>query len=79
MRKTNLARLPARRPEGIFVSDFEQGEIGPDVAATFVHHTDFDFNLEIVVTQPTSLIQVASIAAVPEPSTWAMTLLQPPK
>jgi bifunctional non-homologous end joining protein LigD len=30
-RKTNLARLLARRPEGIFVSDFEQGEIGPDL------------------------------------------------
>jgi bifunctional non-homologous end joining protein LigD len=31
MRKTNLARLLARRPEGIFVSDFEQGEIGPEL------------------------------------------------
>jgi bifunctional non-homologous end joining protein LigD len=31
MRKTNLARLLARRAEGIFVSDFEQGEIGPDL------------------------------------------------
>jgi ATP-dependent DNA ligase len=31
LRKTNLARLLARRPEGIFVSDFEQGEIGPDL------------------------------------------------
>jgi bifunctional non-homologous end joining protein LigD len=31
MRKTNLARLLARRPEGIFVSDFEQGEIGSDL------------------------------------------------
>jgi bifunctional non-homologous end joining protein LigD len=31
MRKTNLARILARRPEGIFVSDFEQGEIGPDL------------------------------------------------
>jgi ATP-dependent DNA ligase len=31
MRKTNLARLLARRPEGIFVSEFEQGEIGPDL------------------------------------------------
>jgi bifunctional non-homologous end joining protein LigD len=31
MRKTNLARLLARRPEGIFVSDFEQSEIGPDL------------------------------------------------
>jgi bifunctional non-homologous end joining protein LigD len=29
LRKTNLARLLARRPEGIFVNDFEQGEIGP--------------------------------------------------
>jgi ATP-dependent DNA ligase len=27
MRKTNLAR----RPDGIFASDFEQGEIGPDL------------------------------------------------
>ncbi len=26
---TALARLLARRPEGIFVSDFEQGEFGP--------------------------------------------------
>src|SRR5438552_16290760 len=31
MRKTNLAGLLARRPEGIFVSDFEQGEIGPEL------------------------------------------------
>src|SRR5215471_6495279 len=29
MRKANLARLLARRPEGIFISEFEQGEIGP--------------------------------------------------
>ncbi len=31
MRKANLQRLLARRPEGIFVSEFEQGEIGPDL------------------------------------------------
>jgi hypothetical protein len=31
MRKANLVRLLARRPDGIFVSDFEQGEIGPDL------------------------------------------------
>ena len=31
MRKTNLARLLARRPEGIFINPFEQGEIGPDL------------------------------------------------
>jgi bifunctional non-homologous end joining protein LigD len=28
MRKTNLARLLARRPDGIFVAPFERGEIG---------------------------------------------------
>jgi ATP-dependent DNA ligase len=31
MRKASLARLLARRPDGIFLSDFEQGEIGPDL------------------------------------------------
>jgi bifunctional non-homologous end joining protein LigD len=31
MRKTNLQRLLARRPDGIFLSDFEQGEIGPEL------------------------------------------------
>ena len=31
MRKTNLARLLARQPEGIFAAPFEQGEIGPDL------------------------------------------------
>jgi bifunctional non-homologous end joining protein LigD len=31
MRKTNLARLLARRTEGIFVAPYEQGEIGPDL------------------------------------------------
>jgi bifunctional non-homologous end joining protein LigD len=31
MRKTNLARLLARRPDGIFVAPFGLGEIGPDL------------------------------------------------
>ncbi|MBR0875311.1 DNA ligase [Bradyrhizobium tropiciagri] len=31
MRKVHLQRLLARRPEGIFASDYEQGEIGPDL------------------------------------------------
>ena len=31
LRKTNLARLVARRPEGIFVAPFEQGEIGVEL------------------------------------------------
>jgi bifunctional non-homologous end joining protein LigD len=31
MRKTNLSRLFARRVDGIFLSDFEQGGIGPDL------------------------------------------------
>lgn len=29
LRKNNLARLLARRTNGIFLSDFERGEIGP--------------------------------------------------
>jgi bifunctional non-homologous end joining protein LigD len=32
MRKTNLARLLARRPDGIFVAPYEQGKIGPDLS-----------------------------------------------
>jgi len=31
MRKANLSRLLARRVDRIFLSDFEQGEIGPDL------------------------------------------------
>ena len=31
MRKRKLARLLARRPDGIFLSEFEQGEIDPDL------------------------------------------------
>ena len=31
LRKANLQRLLARRPDGIFLSDFEEGEIGPDL------------------------------------------------
>jgi bifunctional non-homologous end joining protein LigD len=31
LRKTNLERLLARRPEGVFVNPFERGEIGPEL------------------------------------------------
>jgi ATP-dependent DNA ligase len=31
MRKLKLARLLRRRPNGIFLAQFEQGEIGPDL------------------------------------------------
>jgi len=31
MRKTNLDRLLARRPDGIFTDTFERGAIGPDL------------------------------------------------
>jgi bifunctional non-homologous end joining protein LigD len=31
LRKSNLARLLARRPDGIFVAPFETGEIEPDL------------------------------------------------
>jgi bifunctional non-homologous end joining protein LigD len=30
-KRRNLARLLARRPDGVFVAPFEQGEIGPDL------------------------------------------------
>jgi ATP-dependent DNA ligase len=33
MRKANLERLLARRPEGIFINPFERGEIGSDLFA----------------------------------------------
>jgi bifunctional non-homologous end joining protein LigD len=33
MRKTNLARLLAHRPDGIFAAPYEAGEIGPDLLA----------------------------------------------
>ena len=35
MRKANLARLLARRVDGIHLADFEQGEIGPDLFGRF--------------------------------------------
>lgn len=31
MRKANLERLLARRPEGVFVNPVERGELGPDL------------------------------------------------
>jgi bifunctional non-homologous end joining protein LigD len=31
VRKTNLERLLARRPEGVFINPFECGELGPDL------------------------------------------------
>jgi bifunctional non-homologous end joining protein LigD len=47
MRKTNLARLLDRRPDGIFVAPFEQGEIGPDLfraACRMVRETASSFD-----------------------------------
>ena len=38
MRKQNLAQLLARRPDGIFVAPFEQGEIGPDTVSRRLQH-----------------------------------------
>jgi bifunctional non-homologous end joining protein LigD len=37
MRKTNLERLLARRPEGVFVNPFERGELGPDLFRAACH------------------------------------------
>ena len=41
LRKNNLARLLNRRPDGIFISSFEQGDIGPDL-----FRKACEFNLE---------------------------------
>jgi ATP-dependent DNA ligase len=46
MRKANLARLLARRPEGIFLSPFEQGEIGP-----YLFRKACEFGLEGLVSK----------------------------
>jgi ATP-dependent DNA ligase len=46
LRKSNLARLLARRPEGIFLADYEQGEIGPDP-----FRKACEFNLERLVSK----------------------------
>jgi bifunctional non-homologous end joining protein LigD len=46
LRKTNLARLLARRPDGIFVAPYEAGEIGPDL-----FRKACDFGLEGLVSK----------------------------
>jgi bifunctional non-homologous end joining protein LigD len=46
MRKANLARLLARRPDGIFMSEFEPGEIGPDL-----FHKAGEFGFEGLVSK----------------------------
>jgi bifunctional non-homologous end joining protein LigD len=46
MRKPNLDRLLARRPDGIFIAPFEQGEIGPDL-----FRAACDMNLEGMVSK----------------------------
>jgi bifunctional non-homologous end joining protein LigD len=46
MRKTNLARLLVRRPDGIFVADFVQAEIGPDL-----YRKACEFRLEGIVSK----------------------------
>jgi bifunctional non-homologous end joining protein LigD len=38
LRKTNLARLLVRQPEGIFISDFEQGAVQPTQARKTRRH-----------------------------------------
>ena len=53
MRKANLARLLARRPDGIFVSDFEQGEIGPDL---FRKACEFGFEGLVSSIDPIALV-----------------------
>jgi ATP-dependent DNA ligase len=38
LRKNNLARLLARRPDGIFGAPYEQGEIGPETVLGGLQH-----------------------------------------
>jgi bifunctional non-homologous end joining protein LigD len=45
-RKARLAKLLAKRPEGIFVAPLEQGEIGPDL-----FRKACEFNLEGMVSK----------------------------
>ncbi len=46
LRKTNLQQLLTRRPDGIFIAPFEQGEIGPDL-----FRKACDFGLEGLVSK----------------------------
>ena len=52
MRKTNLERLLARRPEGIFASPFERGKlkgwgliVGRDAGIAVFHGLNYDHDL----------------------------------
>jgi ATP-dependent DNA ligase len=63
LRKNNLARLLARRPDGIFISTFEQGEIGPDL-----FRKACEFGLEgLVSKRGTALRPVAELDQGQEP------------
>ena len=69
MRKTNLARLLARRSEGIFIAPFEQGEIGPDL-----FRKACEFGLEGLVSKrresalPTRTLAALGEGEEPQPS-----------
>jgi bifunctional non-homologous end joining protein LigD len=64
LRKTNLARLLARRVDGIFLSDFEQGEIGPDL---FRHACAMGLESIVSKRMPLSQRAVEDAAQVEEP------------
>ena len=48
MRKTNLDKLLARRPEGVIVNPFERGEIGPDLFRAACRMRDLPFPTDTV-------------------------------
>ena len=58
MRKASLSRLLARRVDGIFLSDFEQREIGPDLFrhACRMGWRDWSANTARAVTEAAGLV-----------------------
>jgi bifunctional non-homologous end joining protein LigD len=63
MRKTNLARLLARRPEGIFIAPFEQGEIGPDL---FRKACEFGLALQLPICFAMRTLSGGLVSSAPE-------------
>ena len=67
MRKASLSRLLARRVDGIFLSDFEQREIGPDLVrhACRMGWRDWSANTARTVTEAAGLVAGSRYRAYP--------------
>jgi hypothetical protein len=65
LRKANLPRLLARRVDGIFIAESEQGDIGPDLFASSTRplvRVSVDDNSRIYITLPTQYVVQELIA-----------------